>query len=128
MKPKETDTRRVLVVEDDAEFRRSLCKILQKAGYSVTGIASGKRASEIIAQRAYPLVISDLNLPGKSGMNLLMEIKRKSPESRVIILTVNGETEIYNEAMQKGAFAFLSKPVKMRKILSYAGKAFANSI
>ena len=114
---------RILIVDDDSEFRRSLRKILQKAGYHVSSAASALQASEILAKHAYPLILLDLHMPGKSGFELLSEVKEKSPESKVIMMTVDGAVGNYTKAMNDGAFAYLNKPIKMKKILTYTNMA-----
>ena len=119
---------RVLIVDDDSEFRRSLKRILQKAGYHVSSASNGSQASEMLNKRVYPLILLDLHMPGKSGLELLSEVKEKSPESKVIMMTVDGSVDNYSEAMSAGAFAVLHKPVKMKKILTYASMALNNNL
>ncbi|MFQ5751507.1 MAG: response regulator [bacterium] len=114
---------RVLIVDDDLEFQRSLSKILQKAGYEVCVAADGLQASNMLSHEYYPLILLDVHMPGKSGLELLKEVKQKSPESNVIIVTVNGATESLWEVEKAGAFAFLSKPVKREQILHYVEQA-----
>ncbi len=117
---------RILIVDDDSEFRRSLRKILQKAGYTVSSASSASQASQTLSKHAYPLIFLDLHMPGKSGLELLPEVKEKTPESKVIMITVDGSANNYSEAMSAGAFAVLQKPLKMKKILTYASMALNN--
>jgi len=119
---------RILIVDDDSEFRRSLKRILQKAGYHVSSASSGSQASEILNKRVYPLILLDLHMPGKSGMELLSDVKEKSPESKVIMMTVDGAVGNYTKAMNDGAFAYLNKPIKMKKILTYTNMALNNHL
>lgn len=116
---------RILVVEDDSEFRRSLTKILQKAGYEVSSVPEGQQASESLGQEFYPVILLDVHLPGKSGIEVLKDIKLKSPKSRVIILSVNGDLELHRQIERLGVFAYLHKPVKRKEILNFAQLAFA---
>ena len=119
---------RILIVDDDSEFRHSLKRILQKAGYNVSSASNGSQASEMLNKRVYPLILVDLHMPGKSGLELLSEVREKSPESKVIMMTVDGALDNYAKAMSAGAFAFLHKPVKMKKILTYARMALNNNL
>ncbi|MCH7679513.1 response regulator [candidate division KSB1 bacterium] len=119
---------RILIVDDDSEFRHSLKRILQKAGYHVSSASNGSQASEMLNKRVYPLILVDLNMPGKLGLELLHEVKEKTPESKVIMITVDGSADNYSEAMSAGAFAFLHKPVKMKKILTYASMTLNNNL
>lgn len=118
---------RILIVDDDSEFRRSLSKILQKAGYQVSTAASGMQIDEMMSKEVYPLVILDVHMPGKSGLEVLKEVKEKSPKTKVIMITVNSELYTYTEALNSGAFAFLTKPVKMKEILKYVSMALNSS-
>lgn len=108
---------RVLIVDDSAEFRRSLVKILEKAGLQVQAVDDGHAAIAAMGQEVFPLIVTDLKMAGKSGLDLLREIKLHSPESQVIIVTAAGDADSYHEAMQMGVFAYLYKPVKRETIL-----------
>ncbi len=119
---------KILIVDDDAEFRRSLRKILQKAGYQVSSAVSALQASKILAKHAYPLIFLDLHMPGKSGLELLHEVKEKMPASKVIMITVDGSADNDSEAMSAGALAVLHKPVKMKKILTYTSMALNRNL
>ena len=119
---------RILIVDDDSEFRRSLKRILQKAGYHVSSASNGSQASEMLNKRVYPLILLDLHMQGKSGLELLHEVKEKTPESKVIMITVDGSADNYSEAMSAGAFAVLQKPLKMKKLLTYASMALNNNL
>ncbi|MCH8955357.1 response regulator [candidate division KSB1 bacterium] len=119
---------RILIVEDDSEFRRSLKRILQKAGYHVSSASNGSQASEMLNKRVYPLILLDLHMQGKSGLELLHEVKGKTPESKVIMITVDDSADNYSEAMSTGAFAVLQKPLKMKKLLTYASMALNNNL
>ncbi|HEX9653297.1 MAG TPA: response regulator [bacterium] len=116
---------RILLVDDNSEFRRSLTKILEKAGYQVNSVPEGSQASESIGHEFYPVILLDVHLPGKSGVEVLKEIKTKSPKSRVIIISVNGDTEMHRQIEGLGVFAYLHKPVKRKEILNFAKLAFA---
>jgi two-component system NtrC family response regulator len=113
----------VLIVDNDKEFRDSLTKILSKAGYHVVAAGDGKEASALVTKEKFPLIVLDLKMPGKSGFELLEEIKEKTPKSQVIIITAFGEENSYLEAKHGGAFEFLNKPVKRKEILESAKRA-----
>ncbi|RMD60428.1 response regulator [Candidatus Parcubacteria bacterium] len=111
---------RILVVDDDVEFQRSLSKILRKAGYDVRCASESAQAGRLIAQQFFPLVLLDIHLPGRSGLELLDDIRTKWPRAKVIVVTVNGDSSNYVRALEAGAFAFLTKPVKMKQVLQYS--------
>ena len=116
---------KVLVVDDDVEFRRSMQKILQKAGYQVSTASDGQQASKMVCKIFYPLVLLDVHMPGKSGLELCKEIKQKSPASEVIFVSVNDEKEITFDVKKSGAFAFLNKPVKRNVVIDYVQQALS---
>ena len=72
--------KRVLVVDDDCEFRRSLKKLLQKAGYQVSQASNGIQASQMLSEKNYPLILLDIHMPGKSGLSVLNEVKGIIPD------------------------------------------------
>jgi DNA-binding NtrC family response regulator len=119
------DFPRILVVDDDREFRRSLIKIFQKAGYQANGASDSAQALALLNRRHYGLVILDLKLPGKSGLEALREIKAQAPESKVIVVTAFGDAITYREAMAIGVFDYLNKPVKRQMILAASERALA---
>ncbi|MFQ5824799.1 MAG: response regulator [bacterium] len=116
--------KRALIVDNDEAFSRSLSKILQKAGYEVNAAVDVKQAIVLLFKEYYPLILLDLKMPGKSGLDLLREITEKTPESKVIIVTAYGELASYREAMDAGAFSYLIKPVKRKEILENANRAW----
>ena len=103
----------ILLVEDKAELRAMLRKALERAGYSVDEAPDGNIAVEKIRSRRYLLVLSDLKLPGHSGIEVLREAKRVEPTLPVILLTAYGSVEEAVTAMKDGAFDFIQKPVDL---------------
>ena len=114
---------RVLIIDDDREFRRSLTKIFRKAGYLVSTASTGDQATLLLKKEQYPLIVLDLKMPGKSGIELLREINAKSPASRVIAITAGGDEAITGETMAAGAFEYLRKPLKRQEIFDSAHRA-----
>lgn len=103
----------ILLVEDKAELRAMLRKALERAGYSVDEAPDGNVAIEKVRSRRYLLVLSDLKLPGHSGIEVLREAKRVEPTLPVILLTAYGSVEEAVTAMKDGAFDFIQKPVDL---------------
>jgi DNA-binding NtrC family response regulator len=104
-------TSRILVVDDDNSLRRVLQVQLEQDGYSVATADSAQQALSLLQLRAYDLVITDLKMPGHSGIEVLKHVKSQYPESVVIVLTAFGTVETAVEAMKGGAYDFLTKPV-----------------
>ena len=103
----------ILLVEDKPELRAMLRKALERAGYSVEEAPDGSAAIEKVRTRRYLLVLSDLKLPGHSGIEVLREAKRAEPTLPVILLTAYGSVEEAVTAMKDGAFDFIQKPVDL---------------
>jgi DNA-binding NtrC family response regulator len=103
----------ILLVEDKAELRAMLRKALERAGYSVEEAPDGNTAIDKVRSRRYQLVLSDLKLPGNSGLDVLREARRVEPTLPVILVTAYGSVEEAVTAMKEGAFDFIQKPVDL---------------
>jgi len=100
----------ILVMEDDATISAALDMILTEAGYDVDVAETGEAALELFEQKRFDLIIADLKLPGINGMEVIKQIKEKTPEMEVIVITGVGTQPIAEEAMTLGAHDFLPKP------------------
>jgi DNA-binding NtrC family response regulator len=109
---------RILVVDDDDGVRAFLADALALAGHEVDQATDGVHALERIAARAYPLVVSDLKMPRLDGLALVERIKRDHPETEVIVVTAHGSVDSAVEAMKRGAFDFVQKPLSSPEELS----------
>jgi len=103
----------ILIVDDEVFIRQGLEEALQKTGFTIEVAADGHQARERLGQKAYHLVIMDLRMPGPSGMELLEEIRETHPDTQTIILTAHGSVPTAVEAMRKGAYDFITKPVDL---------------
>jgi len=102
---------RVLLVEDDHNMRFLIAKILQRAGYETCEADNGRRALEILKNDDFvDLVISDFLMPEMNGLEFLELIKKQHPGIPVVMLSVHTRVDWIDEAMQKGAVAYLLKP------------------
>lgn len=108
--------KRILVVDDDESVRWVTQAQLQQSGYAVDAAASGAEALERISAAAPDLVITDLMMPGMSGVELLREVREKYPEILVILVTAFGTVENAVEAMKAGAYDYITKPVNMDEL------------
>src|SRR3981081_3297234 len=103
----------LLLVEDKTELRTMLRKALERAGYTVDEAPDGAAAIQKIRARRYLLVVTDLKLPGASGLEVLRASKNADATIPVILLTAFGSVEEAVTAMKDGAFDFLQKPVDL---------------
>src|ERR1700739_5164730 len=103
----------ILLVEDKPELRAMLRKALERADYSVEEAPDGNAAIDKIRARRYLLVLTDLKLPGSSGLDVLREARRVEPTLPVILVTAYGSVEEAVTALKEGAFDFIQKPVDL---------------
>src|SRR5487761_290904 len=106
----------VLLVEDKPELRAMLRKALEKAGYTVDEAPDGTSAIDKVRNRRYLLVLTDLKLPGASGLDVLREARRADAMIPVILITAYGSVEDAVTAMKDGAFDFIQKPVDLEHL------------
>ena len=114
----ETASSTVLVVEDDDSMREAIATLLGLSGYRTLLFAS---AEAMLAEDAidHPLcVVSDLNLPAMSGLDLLIELRRRSWPTPVIIITAFDSPSTRQEAMRRGAAAYMAKPFPSTALLT----------
>ena len=101
----------ILVVDDDQIILDSLCEYLQLEGYGVTGVGSFTKAIEHLQRHSYALVVTDVNLPDGSGLELLNIIRKNYSHTVVIVITGYGTIESAVEAIKLGAYDYLTKPI-----------------
>lgn len=100
---------KILMVDDEAQFRATTQKILNKKGFETILAANGEEALERLAQNP-DVVVLDVKMPGMDGHEVLKEIKRRNPDLPVIMLTGHGKAPSAQEALTQGAFDYLTKP------------------
>ncbi len=113
----------ILLVEDKPELRAMLRRALEKAGYSVDEASDGSAAIEKVRKRRYLVVLTDLKLPGASGLEVLREARRADAMIPVILITAYGSVEDAVTAMKEGAFDFIQKPVELEHLKLLVARA-----
>src|SRR5947207_972705 len=108
----------VLIIDDEAEIRESLETLLEIEGYEVETAINGEDGLSRLGERPFDLVLLDLALPGRSGLDILPEIRAVDPQISVIMITAYGTVEDAVRAMQSGATNFLQKPWDNEKLLA----------
>jgi len=107
---------RILVVDDEPLIRESLYEILRIEGYRVQMAGTGKEALQLIMKDGFDIVVTDFKLPKMSGMDLLEAIKKDHQKTEVIMITGYGSIEMAVEAMKKGAYDYITKPINDNEI------------
>jgi two-component system nitrogen regulation response regulator NtrX len=108
---------RVLVVDDEAAIRRSLAGILADEGYDAALAEDGERALAAVRERTPDLVLLDIAMPGRDGIEILEDLRRAHPALPVVMMSGHGTIETAVRATQLGAFDFIEKPLSLDKLL-----------
>ncbi|WP_420264908.1 response regulator [Candidatus Magnetominusculus dajiuhuensis] len=114
---------RLLVVDDDRALLDSVVFILKREGYEVSTARSGREALERLKDGHYETVISDIKMPGMSGLELIDAIRSAGFETQVILMTAYAEVRTTIEAIRKNAFDFIIKPCEPQDLIVAVGKA-----
>ncbi|MCC7404820.1 MAG: sigma-54-dependent Fis family transcriptional regulator [Bdellovibrionales bacterium] len=107
---------RILVVDDEESIREFLDIMLRKEGYDVTCAEDGQKALELLKKKSVDMVISDLQMPNMTGIELLRNVKDQFPDMLFMMITAFGSTETAVEAMKLGAYDYLTKPFKIDEV------------
>ena len=110
-------TAQVLIIDDEDLFREDLASLLRKKGYECLVAGSGEEGLKIIEKISPDVILCDINLPGKSGIEILEEIMCLSPESFVVMITAYGTLETSLEAFRRGASDYITKPLEIEDVL-----------
>ena len=108
----------ILVVDDELSMREFLKILLEKEGYHVTTAAEGRTAFELAEQHPFDLVISDIRMPGMTGLELLARLKQLKADIGVIMITAFASPDDAVAAMKNGAFDYITKPFNVDEIKS----------
>jgi len=119
---------RLLIVEDDAGVRTTIVNFLELEGYSVDAVSSTDEALERLTETAYPIVISDIYIDARTGLDVLEAARRKDPSCSVILMTARGTMETVMAATQGGAFDYIAKPFDLDRMLETVKRAEASRI
>lgn len=107
---------RILIVDDEASQREVLFGYLKKKKFTVLQASSMDEAAAAVRNQHFDLVLTDFKMPGRTGFDLLQEVKRIDPETVVVLMTAFGTIEGAVDAMRAGAYDYLSKPIELDEI------------
>jgi DNA-binding NtrC family response regulator len=119
-----TEQRSVLVVDDDAAMREMLTSLLAEAGIRAQTAKTAEDAMEALRNAEFDAVLSDIRMPGKSGYDLIGELRELRPETPVILMTAFGSLDSAVEALRAGAYDYITKPFKRPAVLASLERAF----
>lgn len=113
----------VIYIEDDALVRRASVQSLQLAGFDVTGFESAEAAEKAIVADHAGVIVSDIRLPGASGLDLLAQCRERVPDVPVILVTGHGDISMAVQAMRDGAYDFIEKPFAAERLIETVRRA-----
>lgn len=117
--------RRILVVDDDADIRSVLVRVLRAHDFEVHDAASTDAALALVHELGdVPMVLTDIHMPGRDGLALLAELQRHYPDTAVLMLTGDADLGTAVECLKRGAMDYLSKPVVVEEVWVRVAKAF----
>ena len=117
---------KILVIDDDESIRETLVNLLTRLKYDVVSAPDGKAGVELAKVEQPDLIISDMRMPQLSGLEVLEEIQKYDSQIRVIIITAHDDMETTVQAMQKGAYDFIEKPIETERLKISIKRALEN--
>jgi DNA-binding NtrC family response regulator len=117
---------RVMVIDDEAIVGKRLLLALAQSGYAVETFVDPRLALARLNEQEFDIVVTDVRMKDVDGMQVLEEVSRRSPRTKVILITAYATIEVAREAMAKGVFDFLAKPFKVSEMLETLARAAAS--
>ena len=114
---------RILIIEDDDGLRHVMQTQLHREGYETTSAVGAEEAIEILSKSSQHLIITDLNLPGASGIELLRKVHAENPGTAVVVMTAFGTVQTAVEAMKAGAYDYIVKPIHPYELKTLVSRA-----
>ena len=105
-----SDLASILVVDDNTLVLESTCSLLSSCGFSVIACAQSTLASQMLQEHDFDAVLSDIKMPGMTGLELLDTIRAADPDIPVVLMTAFAEFDLALDAIKRGAFDFILKP------------------
>jgi DNA-binding response OmpR family regulator len=121
-----TSSGRILVVDDEANLRHTVARVLQRAGFEVTTAASGKEGLDLLSQQTFDLVYMDIRMPDMNGLETLQALNANYPKLPVILFTGQPDLNSAVSALRQGAIDYLQKPLKPELIVERAKAVLLN--
>jgi DNA-binding response OmpR family regulator len=107
---------RILVIEDDEEMRSLLKDFLEEEGFETDSASNGSDAFRKLVKEPFDFIITDIRMPGLTGLDILPGIKKLHPDASIIVITAFGSEEVHWRSLNRGATAYLEKPIHFDKL------------
>ena len=109
---------RILLVDDEIVFANNMSKLLNRRGYQVTAVNSGDAALQALMDNSFDVMVLDLKMPGMDGIAMMHEMRKLGLFTEVLVLTGHGSIDTALEAIQLGAYDYLTKPCEIAELVS----------
>ncbi len=108
--------KKILIVEDDEAMRSLLRDFLDEEGFDTDSVSNGYDALRKLADQSFDLIITDIQMPGLTGLDILPRIKGLYPDATVIVITAFGSDELHRRSLERGAAGYLEKPIHVHQL------------
>lgn len=122
-----TQTKKILIVDDEQHVRQLLSKVLRKEGYEIYTAADGIEGLQVFQDNNIDVIISDIKMPGMDGIEFLHEVKSQQPDVGFILITAFATTETAIDAIKSGAQDYVTKPFDINEIINAVKKIVASN-
>jgi DNA-binding NtrC family response regulator len=113
----------ILVADDDKNCRDSIQKVLEREGHTVQAAGNVDSALEALAMHHFDLVVCDYRMPGKTGIDLLLELKHTQASVPVLMVSAYADANIENAMLQLGAVELMKKPIRRKELIDRTARA-----
>src|SRR5690349_24458276 len=113
----------ILVVDDESEIREGLELLLNMEGYAASSAESGEAGLAMLEETPFDLLLLDVSLPDRNGLDLLREIRRRDPHLAVVLITAYGSIDMARQAFKSGAQDYITKPWSNDELLAQVALA-----
>ncbi len=107
---------RIIIIDDDEEMRSLLKDFFEGEGFETDSANSGAEAMRRLSENHFDLVITDIRMPGLTGLDILPRIRRLKPEVPIVVMTAHGSDDVRRRSLERGATIYLEKPIPLSKL------------
>jgi DNA-binding response OmpR family regulator len=105
-----------MIIEDDEEMRSLLKDFFEEEGFEIASVSNGVDALRMLSMDHFDLVITDIRMPGVTGLDILPRIRRLKPETPIIVMTAYGSDDVRRRSLERGATIYLEKPIHLSQL------------
>ena len=107
---------RIMIIEDDEEMRSLLKDFFEEEGFETDSVSNGVDALRMLSKDHFDLVITDIRMPGLTGLDILPRIRSLKPETPIIVMTAYGSDDVRRRSFERGATIYLEKPIHLSEL------------